>query len=68
MDGLHSIGGVDCRADIVRVFEVVRERRPLAAPGFDNQRVFGSPLEGVQYSVSLPPLHRIGCALALRLC
>ena len=48
MYGLHRIGGVYSGADILGVFEVGGQGRPLAAPGLDHHGVLVTPL-GFQF-------------------
>jgi len=40
----NGVGRVDGRANVIRVFEVSRQRRPLAAPGLDDHGVLVAPL------------------------
>ena len=41
MQRFDGVGGVDGGTHVVRVFEIGRQGRPFAAPGFDHHRVFG---------------------------
>ena len=44
MYGFHRIGGVNCLAYVIGVFEVGRERGPLAPPGLNDHGIFIAPL------------------------